>query len=113
MTPRDLTIHSVIDEDYFCISLTNTSKIKILLYFIHALGDIDVSFWCEENGSIPGGGGAPDCPRIIGSSAYFTDNEEISAGGPPFNLGNGDYYIRVRGAGGATNIYDIVVKDTQ
>ena len=110
---QDLTIHNVIDEDYYCINLTSSSKIKVLLRFIHAIGDIDCSLWCMANGGVTGGGsGAPDCPRVLASSSSFTDNEELSDGGAPFNLSQGDYYIRVQGSGGGTNIYEMEVRET-
>jgi hypothetical protein len=102
----ELSIHTQVDEDYFCFDIGNTRRIIVELLFLHVLGDIDVTLWC-----IQGGSGPNACDgRIVGSSSSTTDNE-IICGDPctGVTLGGGQYYIQVQAAGGDTNTYEMYV----
>jgi len=85
-----LSIHSSTDEDWFRFELTQPGRVGDLvrLSFLNQDGNLELELY---DSSIS--------PRALRFSSGNTDREEISLAG----LARGTHFIRVFGAGGATN----------
>lgn len=95
----ELTIHDAADEDFFRITLNAGQRV-----IIDAIFDNEPPYDANEDLDIvlfpPNGSGGSDI-----DSSTTTSNERIDH----VALFTGEYFLRVRGFGSATNIYDLTI----
>lgn len=95
-----LTIHDSADEDWFCVNLSGTGHrtVTVDLIYVAALGNLDLEILYRDPDGIV---------RTIDRAETPTDNEEIVA---VLRAGAAnDYFVRVYGVQGGTNLYDLVI----
>jgi CSLREA domain-containing protein len=93
---RDLTIHAAGDQDFFKVTARDTGKLIVRTLFAHAAGDLDLEILDMAGNQI----------AIAMASTTDVNQEQLVIPVVAREM----YFVRVFGAGDATNAYDLEIE---